>query len=84
MNKINWDIEKLNIEKYLDNGKSVKEIADIYGVSTGTIYNKISDLVRERRKFYDAEKWQMWNEILNLARNIVGKEMVSPTTNPYI
>ena len=98
MNKINWETEAGNIEAYLNAGKSVSEIARIYGVSTQLIYNKISSRIEERKlknienkpmqkRANTARKsrdWYLCNKVLNAARELVGKELVPESENPYI
>ena len=35
------------------------------------------------RKLTKAEKWAMWNKILNTARKAAGLPLVNPKSNPY-
>lgn len=97
-NKINWETEAINIEAYLNAGKSVQEIARIYGVSTPLIYNKISIMIEEGKlnnienkpmqkitnNTQKVRDWDLCNKVLNTARRLVGKELVPASKNPYI
>jgi len=87
-----------NIEAYLNAGKSVSEIAGIYRVSTRIIYEKISIMVRKKKinnmetkpmqkkanTTQKSENWNLCNKVLNAARQLVGKELVPASKNPYI
>ena len=38
---------------------------------------------KEDKTFPDAERWDLWNKVLNKAKELCGKPVTDPRENPY-
>ena len=38
---------------------------------------------KEDKRFPDAERWDLWNKVLNKAKELCGKPVTDPKGNPY-
>lgn len=79
--KINWENEKDNLIKYLSEGKSYVDIANIYGVDDSTVWYQVKRL---RIPESNNSKKRDWIRLNNITKEILEEHIQDGLTNKEI